>query len=43
LPRDAAVAAVFGAVLRAEDTVVVPAGIYFGGRDLLEERFKGMG
>src|ERR1700679_3666398 len=39
----AAVAAVFGAVLRAGGTVVVPAGIYFGGRSLLEERFEPMG
>ncbi len=33
----AAVAAVFGAVLRAGDTVVLQEGIYFGVRKLLEE------
>jgi len=39
----AAVAAVFGAVLRPGDLVVTQAGTYFGGRQLLEERFAPMG
>lgn len=39
----AAVAAVFGAVLKSGDTVVIPAGCYFAGRNLLEELFVPMG
>jgi len=39
----AAEAAVFGAVLRPGDTVVIGEGIYFGGRQLLAERFVPMG
>jgi cystathionine gamma-lyase len=35
----AAVAAAFGAVLRAGDTVVMQRGCYFGARQLLEEMF----
>jgi cystathionine gamma-lyase len=39
----AAVAAVFGALLRGGDTVVIPEGSYFLGPRLLEERFEPMG
>ena len=39
----AAVAAVFGAVLRPGDTVVLPAGMYFGARKLLEQMYVPMG
>jgi len=39
----AAVAAVFGAVLRAGETVVIQNGTYFAGRQLLEEMFAPMG
>lgn len=39
----AAVAAVFGAVLRAGDTVVIQNGTYFAGRQLLDEVFAPMG
>ena len=35
----AAVAAVFGAVLRPGDRVVIPMGAYFAGRQLLQEHF----
>jgi cystathionine gamma-lyase len=38
----AAVAAVFGTVLGPGDTVVIPAGMYFGARNLLEQRFASM-
>lgn len=39
----AAVAAVFGVVLRPGDTVVIPGGGYFGVRQLLTECFEPMG
>ena len=39
----AAVAAVFGAVLRPGDTVVLPANAYFTARQLLEEQFASIG
>ena len=39
----AAVAAVFGAVLRSGDTVVIQNGTYFAGRQLLDELFAPMG
>ena len=39
----AAVAAVFGTVLRPGDTVVIPRGAYFGGRALLREFVEPMG
>lgn len=39
----AAVAAVFGALLRAGDTVVLPEDLYFGGPRLLRERFVPLG
>ena len=39
----AAVAAVLGAVLRAGDSVVVPAGMYFGARHLIEEIYGAWG
>lgn len=39
----AAVAAVFGAVLRSGDTVVIQNGTYFAARQLLEEMFGSMG
>ena len=39
----AAVAAVFGAVLRTGDTVVLPGNAYFAARQLLQELFAPMG
>lgn len=39
----AAIAAVFGAVLRPGDTVVLPGNAYFAARQLLEEMFAPMG
>ena len=39
----AATAAVLGAVLRAGDTVVLPAGVYFGTSQLVEEQFVPFG
>jgi cystathionine gamma-lyase len=39
----AAVAAVFGAVLRPGDRVAIQEGVYYGGRNLLKERFEVVG
>ncbi len=39
----AAIAAVFGAVLRPGDVAVLPSDCYFGGRALLEQHFVPMG